>query len=143
MFAALVLSASSSKLSRRVDMMSVHTRQNMICSTCPDPPQNFPFHTPITLPPGGLFTKDTSYIVTYLFSRDINIPSCSGIVVACEVRLSRLTEPVPVHCQRGCVGQCSGCHAGDSGFESRARTIFVVCFSCFFLLLARYVPNVG
>jgi len=27
--------------------------------------------------PVRLFTKDTSYIVTYLFSRDINIPSCT------------------------------------------------------------------
>ena len=56
---------------------------------------------------GRLFTKDTSYIVTYLFSRDINIPSCADIVDACEARLSRPTEPLPVHCQRGCVGQCA------------------------------------
>ena len=79
---------------------------------------------------GCLFTKDTSYIVTYLFSRDINIPSCSGIVVACEVRLSRLTEPVPVHCQCGCVAQCSTLPR----WWLRVRIPRTYCFCCLFFL---------
>jgi len=81
----------------------------------------------LLLAPGCLFTKDTLYILTYLLSRDISIPSCTYIAVACESRLTTCSEPQRLKCLRGCVGECAACHAGDSG-SNPAHVLFFVVF---------------
>ena len=72
------------------------------------------------------------YILTYLLSRDINIPACTDIVIACENGLNTCSDPQRLN---ACVAQC--CHAGDRGPNPTARTIFVVFLLFLFSLYIR------
>jgi len=103
----------------------------------------WPFSVKFCFAPVRTFTNDTSYILTYLLSHDINVYHMTtwrclyDIVAACESGLNTCSKPrlSSVECLRGSIGSVASSHAGDLGSNPGTRTIFLLFL--FFSLLIR------